>query len=74
MEQKQHECYVQIGMRTIQGNGDYKFVVPLYIRVSDDKTYHALRDKRLRGISQIIIEKYRELLHSTVTEGNANGR
>jgi len=62
MEQQWH--YVQIGTHTIRGDGDYRLAVPLYMRVSDGKAYYALRDKCLRGISQMVIEKYRERLQS----------
>lgn len=70
MEQKN---YVQVGVRTIR-NGDYKFAVPLYMRILDDKAYHVQRDKCLSGISQMVIEKHRERLQSTIMEGSANGR
>jgi len=71
MEQTTHEHYVQVGLHTMRLNGDCKLTVPLYMQVSDDRAYHAQRDKCLHGISQMVIERYRERLQTA--EGYANG-
>ena len=64
-----HGYYVQVGMHTIRSdNGNLS--IPLYMQVSDETAYNASRDKCLRGISQIFIEKYKERLQ---TEGGNYG-
>ena len=69
---QQHGYYVQVGMHAVRQDGEYNFAIPLYMQVSDEKAYYAGRDKCLRGISQMVIEKYRERLQTT--EGGKYGQ
>ena len=69
MSQNNQPTFVQIGAYSVRDpGGGFKPGVPLYMRVTDEKAFHAEREKLLRKASQVLVDQYRKRVLSRLAE------